>query len=145
MSCTSGGVIGLGGPGPSYNAGSFKGDGNYSAVTSGSVWMRKVTGGCYSWRTFRTAVLHEVGHTLGLGHSDQANSIHSTTQMIDRSSAVMASSVPYSTPSAPQADDIQAILWLYGTAVSAPLTDRPRPILSTRRPHAGKLTLDLRP
>jgi hypothetical protein len=146
MSCTSGGVIGLGGPGPSYSAGSFKGDANYSAVTSGAVWMRKVTGGCYSWRTFQSAVLHEVGHTLGLGHADLATSTHSKTSPLDHSSAVMASAVPYTTPSTPQADDIAAILWLYGAAVSPPaIPDRPRPVLSTRRPRLEATGLDLDP
>lgn len=139
--CTSGGVLGVGGPGPSSGAGSFKGDGNYAAVTSGSVWMRKLTGGCYSWRWFRTAVLHEVGHTLGLGHPDQSSSVHSTTSAADRGVAVMRSSIPTALPDTPQADDIAAILWLYGTGVTAPaIPDRPRPILSTRRPPAGSGT-----
>jgi hypothetical protein len=134
LPCASGGIIGLGGPGAASSAGTFKGDGNYYAATSGNVWMRKVTGGCYSWQTFGTAVLHELGHTLGLGHSDQATSIHSTTTAAEWSSAVMVSAVTPSAPSTPQADDIQAILWLYGSsAASPPLPDRPRPLLSTRR------------
>src|SRR6266542_2504676 len=71
-----------------------------------------------------------LGHTLGLGHPDQATSIHSTTSAADWASAAMTSSVPPSQPSAPQADDIQAILWYYGAGVSAP-TERARPSLST--------------
>ena len=134
LPCGSGGIIGLGGPNASSSGGSFRGDGNYYAATSGTVWMRQVTGGCYSWQTFRTAVLHELGHTLGLGHSNQGTSVHSTTTADQWSSAVMVSAVSASAPSVPQGDDIQAILWLYGPAAAEPtLPDRPRPALSTRR------------
>ncbi|HKF43928.1 MAG TPA: matrixin family metalloprotease [Thermoanaerobaculia bacterium] len=146
LSCTSGGVIGLGGPGVGSSGGSYKGDGNYAAVTSGNVWMRKVTGGCYSWRTFRSAVLHEVGHTLGLGHSDQGASVHSTTSSSERSSAVMTSVIPNSTPSTPQTDDIQAIQWLYGNGATVPsVTDRAHPALSSRPVRPGPPTLGFRP
>jgi hypothetical protein len=120
LSCSSGGVIGVSGPGSVSSAGSFKGDAGYYAIATASVSMRKVTGGCYSWRIFRTAVLHELGHTLGLGHPDQAASLHATTAPADRASAAMASSVPPSQPSAPQADDIQAILWYYGSDSGTP-------------------------
>ncbi len=113
LSCDSGGVIGVSGPGSVASAGSFKGDGGYYAIANANVSMRKVTGGCYSSRTFRTAVLHELGHTLGLGHPDQAASLHATTTTADWASAAMTSSVPPSQPSTPQADDIQAILWYY--------------------------------
>jgi PKD repeat protein len=122
LSCGSGGIIGLGGPGNAVSAGTFKGDARYYAVTSASVWMRTVTGGCYDSRTFRTAVLHELGHTLGLGHPDQGTSIHSTTTADQWLAAVMVSSIPASRPSTPQTDDIQGILWLYGgsSTVAAP-------------------------
>lgn len=134
LPCGSGGIIGLGGPNASPVNGTFRGDGTYYAATSGTVWMRQVTGGCYAWQTFRTAVLHELGHTLGLGHSDQGASIHSTTTAEERSSAVMTSAVSASAPSVPQADDIQAIRWLYGSPEAKPeLPDRPRPALSARR------------
>ena len=53
LPCGSGGVIGYGGPGSSYSAPPFKGDSGFYAPNSGNVWMRKVTGGCYSAATFR--------------------------------------------------------------------------------------------
>ena len=140
MSCSTGGVIGLAGPGSASPAGSFKGDSGYYAVKSASVYMRKVTGGCYSYQTFRTAVLHELGHTLGLGHPDQGMSVHSKTTSADWASAVMVSTVAASRPSAPQPDDIQAILWYYGTG-AAPDTPAAAFTVSPNPPRAGVSTL----
>ena len=121
LPCTSGGIIGYGGPGTSRAAPPYLGSSNYYAPASGAVWMRKVTGGCYSAATFRSAVLHELGHTLGLGHSDQDVSVHSTSTPGERDTAVMRSVIPSSRPSTPQADDVQAIRYYYGTgAVPVP-------------------------
>ena len=126
LSCSSGGVIGYGGPGSARSAPPFKGEGNFYAPSSGNVWMRKVTGGCYSASIFRAAVLHELGHTLGLGHSDEGSSTHSTTAQSDWNAAVMHSVIPASHPSTPQADDIQAIQYYYGSGTSGP----PAPVAS---------------
>jgi hypothetical protein len=124
LACGAGGLLGLGGTqnasgppgGGSYT---FKGDANYFAMQTGIVTMRKVTGspGCYDTATFRTAVMHEIGHTLGFGHPDQGQSTHSTTTSADWAVAVMHSFVPPSKPSTPQTDDIQAVLFYYGTGV----------------------------
>jgi PKD repeat protein len=114
----SGGVIGLGGPGSVSSVRSYRGDTSYYSPVSGQVAMRKSacsTAG-YSARTFRTAVMHELGHVLGLHHPNDVESIHSTTSPSDWDVAVMHSSVPASKPQTPQADDIQAIQYLYGTA-----------------------------
>src|SRR5262249_5467309 len=109
-----GGVLGLGGPGPSSGPRTFKGESNYFAPSSATVSMRKVTCGTgYPAAVFRSGVLHEVGHTLGLGHPDQGASVHSTTSAADWNSAVMHSVIPAANPDTPQTDDIQAIQYYY--------------------------------
>ncbi|HEY6929911.1 MAG TPA: hypothetical protein VJA66_09575 [Thermoanaerobaculia bacterium] len=138
LPCGSGGVLGLGGPqsGPAPIGGlTFKGDANYFPVVSGTVTMRIRTGpaGCYDVAVFLSGVLHEMGHTLGLGHPDTGQSTHSTTTAADWSGAVMKSVIPASHPSTPQTDDIQAIQYYYGTGV----IPTPTPTLSvtpTRTP-----------
>jgi hypothetical protein len=117
LPCGTGGTIGLGGPGQSSGPRSFKGDASYYGPVGGTVSMRQRSGvaGCYDAGTFRTAVMHELGHVLGLGHPDQAASLHSTTTSSDWNTAVMHSVVPANKPSTPQVDDIQAMQWYYGT------------------------------
>ena len=121
LACTTGGTIGLGGPGSSPGPRTFKGDTSYFSPNSGTVSMRQRTGSplCYSAASFRTGVMHEIGHVLGLGHPDQAQSTHSTTSSADWATAVMTSSVPASKPSTPQTDDIQAMQYYYGTGTAA--------------------------
>jgi PKD repeat protein len=118
-----GGVIGLGGPTLSAGTRTFRGDPNYEVASGGRVSMRKDTCATgYSAQDFRTAVLHELGHTLGLGHPDQVGeSLHSTTEDQDIRSAVMDAVVSAARPKVPQTDDIQAIQYYYGTAPVGPL------------------------
>jgi hypothetical protein len=120
LDCSTGGTIGLGGPGPSPGPVSFKGDSTYYQPNVGTVSMRKRTGaaGCYLAGTFTTAVMHELGHVLGLGHPDQSTSTHSTTASADWNAAVMHSVVPAAKPSTPQTDDIQAMQYYYGTGAA---------------------------
>jgi PKD repeat protein len=123
--CESG-AVGVGTPGLSYGPCSFKGDSGYLSPVSGSgggatVWMRKsICPSGYSAAVFRTAVLHEVGHTLGLGHPDEPGNVsrHSTTTSDDWNAAVMRSVLPASYPDALQADDVEAVRFYYGTAAS---------------------------
>jgi PKD repeat protein len=117
LGCTAG-VIGLGGPtGTIRGPFTYRGDQNFFALQAGTVSMRKVTcASGYSAATFRSALLHEVGHVLGLNHPDQGDSIHSTTTPTDWSNAVMHSVIAASKPDMPQTDDIQAVTYYYGTA-----------------------------
>lgn len=135
LGCPPSGVIGLGGPDNSLAKTSYRGDSNFYPVISGTVSMRKVTctNPSYSAATFRSAVLHEVGHVLGLGHPDSngasppvaEESMHSTTTQADWTNAVMHSIIPPGKPDTPQTDDIQAIQYLYGTAAvgAVPVAD----------------------
>ena len=126
LACGAGGLntIGLASPSGSSPLRTFKGDSTYLSIQGGQISMRQLTGaaGCYSAATFRTAVMHELGHVIGLGHPDQAVSSHSTTTSLDHSNAVMASVVPGSRPSTPQTDDTQAMQYYYGTGAGSPPT-----------------------
>ena len=125
------GVIGLGGPTDARGPHAYRGDGDFFAARSGEVSMRKIT--CvsgYSARTFKTAVMHELGHTLGLGHPDKDVSTHSTTPSSAWSTAVMHSSIAALKPETPQPDDVQGVQYLYttgslGTLPSASFTFAP--------------------
>ena len=116
LPCGSGGVLGLGGPGQSSGPRTYKGESPYFSPQGGNVSLRVRTGaaGCYDAATFRTAVMHELGHVLCLGHPDQAQSTHSATTSADWATAVMTSSVPANKPSTPQTDDIQGMQYYYG-------------------------------
>ena len=112
-----GGVIGLGGPRSNRGSLTYRGEPGYWAASSGEIWMRRSSCAAgYDGGVFRSAVLHELGHVLGLGHSDQGQSVHSTTNSTDWNTAVMRSVVAPSAPDRPQADDIQAILYYYPTS-----------------------------
>jgi len=135
LGCPPSGVIGLGGPNQGLGPTTYRSDSNFYAIQNGTVSMRKITctSPSYSAATFRSAVLHEVGHVLGLGHPDDngakppvaVESIHSTTASSDWSNAVMHSVIAPAKPDTPQTDDIQAIQYLYGTAAvgAAPVAD----------------------
>jgi hypothetical protein len=114
-----GGILGIGGPSWPIQPLTYRGE-SYFPAASGTVQMRKNTCGTgYSSAVFRAGVTHETGHALGLGHADVAQSVHATTSSADWNAAIMRSSVPPSIPQVPQADDIQAMQYYYGTGSGA--------------------------
>ena len=114
-----GGVLGIGGPSWPIQPLTYRGE-SYFPAASGTVQMRKNTCGTgYSSAVFRAGITHETGHALGLGHADVAQSVHATTGSADWNAAIMRSSVPPSIPQVPQADDIQAMQYYYGTGSGA--------------------------
>ena len=108
---TSLGVVGCGGPRGGGSSHTWRGD-TYGTITGGEVWLRaySVFNQLNSVVT-ESIILHELGHALGLGHSDQAASAHDTCRG-DEGAAIMRSSVQSRTTLG--TDDVDAVRWLYG-------------------------------
>jgi hypothetical protein len=114
--CLSGsGVIGCGGP----NGGggnSWRGD-SYSSISGGQVWLRSYcSANAFGSVVTQSVLEHELGHTLGLGHSDQNVSAHDTCTG-DEGAAIMRSSVQSRTSLG--TDDADAARWLYGDGATS--------------------------
>jgi hypothetical protein len=109
--CLSGaGVIGCGGPGGG-GTNSWRGE-SYSTITGGEVWLRSYCSmDLYSSTITQSVLTHELGHTLGLGHSDQGASPHDVCRG-DESLATMRATVQNRTTLG--TDDSDAVRWLYG-------------------------------
>ena len=116
-----GGVIGCGGP-QGGGSNSFRGD-TYLTISSGSVQLRCLaTPNLFGSATIQSVLEHELGHTLGLGHSDQNVSPHDTCRG-DEDAAIMRSTVQSTPPLG--TDDTDAVRWLYGdggNSCTAPAT-----------------------
>lgn len=111
----TGGVMGCGAP---TGAGShvWRGD-TYTTITAGEVWLRPYcTPGVFSTAVMQSVLGHELGHTLGLGHSDEAISPHDVC-IGDEHDAIMLSASTGGTTLG--SDDTDALRWLYGDAANS--------------------------
>lgn len=113
----SGGVIGCGGPSGVGGSNSFRGD-TYSTITQGMVQMRSFcTMDSFSPTIVQSVLTHELGHTLGLGHSEEQNPANTVVSPHDacpgdEDAAIMRWTVQNRTTLG--TDDQDAIRWIYG-------------------------------
>ncbi|MEO8191130.1 MAG: FG-GAP-like repeat-containing protein [Acidobacteriota bacterium] len=105
-----GGVIGCGGPGGGSSH-LWRGD-SYFTISNGFVQLRSYcTTNLYDSITTTAVIEHELGHTLGFGHSDQGVASQDSCRG-DEDAAIMRSVAQHRTTLG--TDDIDAIRWVYG-------------------------------
>jgi IPT/TIG domain-containing protein len=115
-SCLAGGgVIGCGGP-SGGGSNSWRGE-TYFTIVGGTVELRSYcTLDLFDSITTQAVLTHELGHTLGLGHSDQNVSPHDVCRG-DEDAAQMRSVVQHRTTLG--TDDQDAIRWIYGDGLNS--------------------------
>ena len=128
-SCLAGGgVIGCGGPTGLSGGNTWRGE-TYSTIVHGAVELRSYcTKNLYNSTLTQSVITHELGHTLGLGHSDTDVSPHDVCRG-DESAAIMRSLVQSYTSLG--TDDQDAIRWLYGDGGNSCGTGASAPAVTT--------------
>jgi len=132
--CVSGsGVVGCGGPRGGGNH-TWRGE-SYATITWGEVWLRSYCSfNGFSSVITESILLHELGHALGLGHSDTDVSSHDVCRG-DESAASMRSTVQNRRTLG--TDDQDAIRWLYGDGSNSCAPVQPAPVVTSVYPSFG--------
>jgi hypothetical protein len=138
-----GGVAGCGGPGGTGGTHTWRGE-TYRTIGSGHIEIRQLTGPtCLSSGTFAAIVTHELGHTLGFGHSNQGASPHDVC-VGDENAAQMRSTVQ-SRGTSLGTDDSDAARWVYGDGLVSCASASPTPTVTRTRTPTPTVTRTLTP
>jgi len=135
---SSGGVVGCGGP-SGGGSNSWLGE-SYSTITGGTAWLRcYATLNAFGSSLTQSFLTHELGHTLGLGHSDQNVSVHDVCRG-DESTAIMTAVSTGRTTLG--TDDQDAVRWLYGDGGNHCTGPAPAPSVTGVTPSFGAIAGD---